>query len=599
MPKPFVPGHLSGAVRAALRTRDPDSILQMATSIRVGDVLFDAERREVRWDDGFRVRFSAREWELLAVLLGHANRYFTAEELRDAAWRDASLGTDQVRGYVYRLRRKLEGRPLPCRLVTSRGLGYCLRLEAAPAPRGRVGPRTRPASSAPRGAVLAYTPSGADRPRSGARPAATGPRRGAAWPGRGPAPARRARHRQDRAPRGHRRGRRTARLRAAARARGHESESGLPYAGMSELHRAGARAPRRAARAVQEHALAGALALAGGEPPGPLRRRRRGAQPVRRRCRREPDAGDRWTTSSGSTTRRATPCSSPPAACRPRTCCCCWPAGTAWASSPRRRAWRRSPWGRWRPPRPSSSCTCAIPTGIAPAVARQLLATAQGNPLALAELPSLLTPDQLAGRTPTPDPLPSGATVERAFRRQLTALPERRAQALLVCAADEHASLAELEAAFGGHRPARDGAGARRGRGARARRGRPRGVPPSRAALRRLPLRLAARAPARPRRARRRRSVRRADGRLARRARRAQRRRGRRGATRRGGRRRRAARRAGLRHARAGPRRRHHARSRAARRAPARRRRERAGGGPHGRGGRSRRAGPGRGRAIR
>ena len=134
VPKPFVPGHLSGAVRAALRTRDPDSILQMATSIRVGDVLFDAERREVRWDDGFRVRFSAREWELLAVLLGHANRYFSAEELRDAAWRDASLGTDQVRGYVYRLRRKLEGRALPCRLVTSRGLGYCLRLAAAPRP---------------------------------------------------------------------------------------------------------------------------------------------------------------------------------------------------------------------------------------------------------------------------------------------------------------------------------------------------------------------------------------------------------------------------------------------------------------------------------
>jgi DNA-binding response OmpR family regulator len=138
LPRPFVPGHLSGAVHAALRARDPDTILQMASSIRVGDVLFDAERREVRWDDGFRVRFSAREWELLAVLLGHANRFFTAEDLRDAAWGDASLGTDQVRGYVYRLRRKLEGRPLPVRLLTSRGLGYCLRLEAAPQPSVRT-----------------------------------------------------------------------------------------------------------------------------------------------------------------------------------------------------------------------------------------------------------------------------------------------------------------------------------------------------------------------------------------------------------------------------------------------------------------------------
>jgi DNA-binding response OmpR family regulator len=138
LPRPFVPGHLTGAIAAALRARDPDTVLQMASAVRVGDVLFDAERREVRWDDGFRVRFSAREWELLAVLLAHANRFFTAEELRDAAWGDASLGTDQVRGYVYRLRRKLEGRSLPCRLTTSRGLGYCLRLDAAPRPTTRA-----------------------------------------------------------------------------------------------------------------------------------------------------------------------------------------------------------------------------------------------------------------------------------------------------------------------------------------------------------------------------------------------------------------------------------------------------------------------------
>ena len=147
-----------GAVRAALRTRDPDSILQMATSIRVGDVLFDAERREVRWDDGFRVRFSAREWELLAVLLGHANRYFTAEELRDAAWRDASLGTDQVRGYVYRLRRKLEGRhaALPPRHQPRPRLLPAPRSGAAP--RGGVGPpHPRAGLTAPRRRGTPYT----------------------------------------------------------------------------------------------------------------------------------------------------------------------------------------------------------------------------------------------------------------------------------------------------------------------------------------------------------------------------------------------------------------------------------------------------------
>jgi two-component system, OmpR family, response regulator len=153
LPKPFVPGHLAGAIRAALRTRGPESIVAVANTIRVGDVEFNSDRREVRWDDDFRVRFSAREWELLSVLLAHTNRFFSASELRALAWDDDRLGLDQVRGYVHRVRRKLEAHPLPCRLVNRRGLGYCLRVApegaraAAPRPvtRGREPALDRPA----------------------------------------------------------------------------------------------------------------------------------------------------------------------------------------------------------------------------------------------------------------------------------------------------------------------------------------------------------------------------------------------------------------------------------------------------------------------
>jgi DNA-binding response OmpR family regulator len=140
LPKPFVPGHLAGAIRAALRTRGPESIVAVANTIRVGDVEFNSDRREVRWDDDFRVRFSAREWELLSVLLAHTNRFFSARDLRALAWDDDHLGLDQVRGYVHRLRRKLEAHPLPCRLVSSRGLGYCLRVSPE-ASNSRVPPR--------------------------------------------------------------------------------------------------------------------------------------------------------------------------------------------------------------------------------------------------------------------------------------------------------------------------------------------------------------------------------------------------------------------------------------------------------------------------
>jgi two-component system, OmpR family, response regulator len=156
LPKPFVPGHLAGAIRAALRTRGPESILAVANTIRVGQVEFNADRREVRWDDEFRVRFSAREWELLSVLLAHTNRFFSARELRALAWDDDRLGLDQVRGYVHRVRRKLEAHPLPCRLVNSRGLGYCLRVAPEAASSTALRPPThdhRPAGDRPALAV--------------------------------------------------------------------------------------------------------------------------------------------------------------------------------------------------------------------------------------------------------------------------------------------------------------------------------------------------------------------------------------------------------------------------------------------------------------
>jgi two-component system KDP operon response regulator KdpE len=128
LPKPFVPGQLAGALRAALRSRGPESIVAVARSIRVDDVLFDRDRRELRFADGERVSFSRREWELLSLLLGKANQYFTAEQLRDEAWGDPDLSLDQVRGYIRRIRVKLAGRQLRFGIASARSLGYCMRI---------------------------------------------------------------------------------------------------------------------------------------------------------------------------------------------------------------------------------------------------------------------------------------------------------------------------------------------------------------------------------------------------------------------------------------------------------------------------------------
>jgi DNA-binding CsgD family transcriptional regulator len=72
---------------------------------------------------------------------------------------------------------------------------------------------------------------------------------------------------------------------------------------------------------------------------------------------------------------------------------------------------------------------------VPPAVSGPLLATAQGNPLALVEIPKVLSQAQLSGREALPSPLPAGTSVETAFDRQVMAVPPQTRRALLVFAA--------------------------------------------------------------------------------------------------------------------------------------------------------------------
>ena len=66
----------------------------------------------------------------------------------------------------------------------------------------------------------------------------------------------------------------------------------------------------------------------------------------------------------------------------------------------------------------------------------RLLAEADGNPLALLELPEGLGEAQLEGRTPLPDALPLSPRLEKVFRQRAGRLPETAQTALLAAAAD-------------------------------------------------------------------------------------------------------------------------------------------------------------------
>ena len=116
-----------------------------------------------------------------------------------------------------------------------------------------------------------------------------------------------------------------------------------------------------------------------------------------------------------------------------RSRCCSPSARRAWRAHSSRRP--RSTGSTTRPSRRSSgaSRTSTPP----PAVHRRLHRDTGGNPLAIIELAGTLSDRQLTGAEPLPEPLPAGSALERSFGERLDALPDAVRGALLIAAADE------------------------------------------------------------------------------------------------------------------------------------------------------------------
>jgi DNA-binding CsgD family transcriptional regulator len=81
---------------------------------------------------------------------------------------------------------------------------------------------------------------------------------------------------------------------------------------------------------------------------------------------------------------------------------------------------------------------------LPPPIRDRLVAETGGNPLALLELPSALTPEQLSGAEPLLAPIPLSARVERAFLARVRRLPKDTQTLLLVAAADDAGVLATI-----------------------------------------------------------------------------------------------------------------------------------------------------------
>ena len=91
-------------------------------------------------------------------------------------------------------------------------------------------------------------------------------------------------------------------------------------------------------------------------------------------------------------------------------------------------------------------CGATLP----PAVRDSLLTAAAGNPLALIELPGTLSPAQLAGTEPLPEPLPLAGELERVFAARVSQLePGQRTLALLTACSGRLPAIKAAAAALG------------------------------------------------------------------------------------------------------------------------------------------------------
>jgi DNA-binding CsgD family transcriptional regulator len=81
---------------------------------------------------------------------------------------------------------------------------------------------------------------------------------------------------------------------------------------------------------------------------------------------------------------------------------------------------------------------------LSPEIRERLIADTAGNPLALIELSSTLSPGQLSGAEPVLGPIPVSTRVERAFLERVRRLPVPTQTLLLVAAADESGDLATV-----------------------------------------------------------------------------------------------------------------------------------------------------------
>ena len=122
--KPFNILELKARIRAMLR-RATGSAAQGKSPITVGDLTLDTEQR-VAIRDGEVVELTAKEYDLIELLMKNPRRVYSRENLMNVVWGYSYTGDYRtVDVHVRRLREKLERHPAePEYILTKWGVGY-------------------------------------------------------------------------------------------------------------------------------------------------------------------------------------------------------------------------------------------------------------------------------------------------------------------------------------------------------------------------------------------------------------------------------------------------------------------------------------------
>lgn len=126
--KPFGVGELLARIRVALRRSHNNGGTAVFTN---GDLVIDFSRRLITVG-GREVQLTPTEYDLLRLLVTHAGKVLTHQQLLQTIWgADYSSELHMLRVNISNLRRKLEPDPArPRYVITEPGVGYRLRAAA-------------------------------------------------------------------------------------------------------------------------------------------------------------------------------------------------------------------------------------------------------------------------------------------------------------------------------------------------------------------------------------------------------------------------------------------------------------------------------------